>query len=890
MRGSLLASISFAASLSAVAMAAPDAPPTFHRDVLPVLQQRCQGCHRPGEIGPMPLLTYQQARPWAKAIRAAVLQKTMPPWFADPAHGRFSNDRTLSQAEIDALAGWAASGALEGDPRDAPPPAQWSDGWSIGEPDVIVEMPVEFQIPATGTIPYQYVIFPTGFTEDKWVERVEVRPGNRAVVHHQIASVAPHNAATERIPHGQFFDLESSPNRPGSDKTTMFAVSATGETLQVFVPGGNAPALAPGQARLVKAGSDILMQLHYTSIGTPATDKTRIGFVFAKQPPTQRVRGVLIYNTDFTIPAGSPNAMVMAAAEVRSDLELVSLLPHMHLRGKSFSYRATYPDGTQEILLDVPRYDFNWQITYYLKEPKLLPRGTVLECVGHYDNSQDNPFNPDPTADVHYGDQTWEEMLNGFMEVAIDPEKPQEIFGPAPKRDAPAQTSSVRPSAAAPAAAARAASAAAASATARVAATKVSFHKDVEPILQEHCQGCHRPGEIAPMPFLAYDEVRPWAKAIRAAVLRKQMPPWGADPNYGEFVNDRSLSEQEIDTLVSWVESGALQGNPADAPEPLRFEQGWNIGKPDAIVSPPKPFAVPASGTIDYRYVVFPSGFTEDKWVERVEVRPGNPAVLHHVNVFASPPSSKSFAAVERGRYFEFPAKPGNDPEPFSFAKNGTEALHGFAPGGVPTIFAPGQARLVKAGSDIIYQLHYQAGGAEALDLTKVGFVFAKAPPTERITSVTVQNFDFTIPPLADDYPVKAEALLNVDVKLVSMLPHMHLRGKKFVIRAYYPDGRDETLVSVPRYDFNWQTTYVLATPKLLPKGTRLESIGWYDNTANNPSNPDPNALVIYGEQTWNEMMGGVMDLAVDPALESPVIFTRVPREASSQVSQVEEK
>jgi mono/diheme cytochrome c family protein len=875
MRGYLSASVVMAASLVGVAMAAPTAPTTFHKDVEPILQQRCQGCHRPGEIGPMPLLTYEQARPWAKAIRAAVLEKAMPPWFADPAHGRFSNDRRLSTAEIDALVSWVESGAQEGDPGDAPRPREWSEGWSIGEPDVILEMPVEFEVPATGTIPYQYVIFPTGFTEDKWVEAVEVRPGNRAVVHHQIASVQVHNAA-ERVPHGQFFDLENSPNRPGADKKTMFSA---GELLQVFVPGGNAPALERGQARLIKANSDILMQLHYTSIGKGASDKTRIGIVFAKEPPRERVRSGLVYNTDFTIPAGAPDAVVTAAAQVTSDIKLVSLLPHMHLRGKSFSYRATYPDGTSEILLDVPKYDFNWQVTYYLDEPKLLPKGTILECVGHYDNSPGNPWNPDPASDVHYGDQTWEEMLNGFMEVAVDPREPSpEIFGPAPSRATAVEPSSpvVTPQVAPPV---------------PTALTSTTFHRDVEPILQKRCQGCHRPGEVAPMSFLAFHEVRPWAKAIRRVILEKKMPPWGADPHYGKFSNDRSLSQPEIDTLLSWVAGGAIEGDPSDAPQPLQFEEGWNIGKPDAVVQMPNPFKVPAEGTIQYQYVVFPTGFTEDKWVERVEVRPGNRAVLHHVNVFASPPGAKMFKTLERGRFYEFPAPKQADPEPFSFAKDDGEALHGYAPGGVPTIFKPGQARLVEAGSDIILQLHYQSNGAEAYDQTRIGFVFAKQPPTERITSVTVQNFDFTIPPMVDDYQVRAEALLNVDVKLVSLLPHMHLRGKRFMIRAYYPDGSDETLVSVPKYDFNWQTTYVLETPKLLPKGTRLESIGWYDNTPNNPSNPDPQALVVYGEQTWNEMMGGVIDLAVDPGLESPVIFTRVPRaEPATAVSEIEER
>ncbi len=433
------------------------------------------------------------------------------------------------------------------------------------------------------------------------------------------------------------------------------------------------------------------------------------------------------------------------------------------------------------------------------------------------------------------------------------------------------------------------ASAAMASLTWADSKVAVTFHKDVEPILQQHCQACHRPGEVAPMSFLSYQEVRPWAKAIRTAVLQKKMPPWGADPQYGRFSNDRSLSEAELNTLVSWTDAGAPEGNPSDAPAPVQFQEGWNIGKPDVVLTMPKAFRVPVKGVVPYQYIVFPSGFTEDKWVERVEVRPGNPAVVHHVNAFATPPDSPGFNAAKKGEFMEIPPQKEKDPDMFTFSK-GSEALHGHAPGGNPTVFKPGQARLVKAGSDILFQLHYQSNGQEAYDQTRIGFVFAKQPPTEKITSVTVQNFDFSIPPMADDYPIKAEALLNIDVKVVSILPHMHLRGKRIQVRAYYPDGSAETLVSVPKYDFGWQTTYVLETPKLLPKGTRLETVGYYDNTPNNPNNPDPKAEVVYGEQTWNEMMGGVMDLAIDPKMNSPTIFTRVPREKSKEVSQLERR
>ena len=370
---------------------------TFHEDVEPILQRHCQGCHRPGEIAPMPLLTYDQARPWAKAIRAAVLQKTHAALVRRSRAREFANDRTLSQSRDRHAGGLGGErcprGRSEGCARAAAVQRRLDDRRARRHRRDAGGV----QVPATGTIPYQYIVFPTGFTEDKWVRTSRGPSGEpRGGPPHDRVGVGAQPG--DSGPPGQFFDLEASPNRPGADKKRMFSAGGDdSEVLQVFVPGGNAPALESGQARLIKAGSDILMQLHYTTIGTPATDRTRIGFVFAKEPPVERVRSVLVFNTDFTIPAGSPNAVVTAAAEVRSDLELVSLLPHMHLRGKSFAYRATYPDGRTEVLLSVPEYDFNWQMTYYLEEPKLLPKGTILECVGHYDNSRAIRSTPIPS-------------------------------------------------------------------------------------------------------------------------------------------------------------------------------------------------------------------------------------------------------------------------------------------------------------------------------------------------------------------------------------------------------------------------------------------------------------------------------------------------------------
>ncbi len=871
------------------AVAAPNATVTFHKDALPILQKRCQGCHRPGEVAPMPLLVYEQARPWAKAIRSAVVQKRMPPWFADPAHGEFLNDRRLSKAETDTLVSWVDSGALEGDPKDGPPPLKFTDGWRIGEPDLILEMPAEFNVPATGTIPYQYITFPTGFTEDKWVEKVEIRPSNRSVVHHVNASVQAHNPRFEKFPHGKFFDLEGDPNRPGADKIRMFAGSPHSELLHVYVPGGVAPVLQPGQARLIRANSDVTFQLHYTTIGTPAVDRTRIGFVFAKKPPLERVRSALVYNTDFTIPAGDPHALVTAAAQLETDVKIVSLLPHMHVRGQEFRFRAIYPGGKVETLLNVPKYDFNWQINYYLAELKPLPRGTIIECTGYYDNSANNPYNPDPKSDVHYGDQTWEEMLNGFMEVSVDPKQtPGEIFGPAPHRVTAAEPPTKVPKTeSAPAVAA-----VEKKPVATPQSAAVTFHKDVEPILQKRCQSCHRSGEIAPMPLQSYQEARPWAKAIRNAVLQKRMPPWDADPHYGKFGNDRSLTQEEIDTLVAWADRGALEGNPSEAPELLQFEERWSIGRPDVVLEMPKAFEVPPTGTVPYQYIIFPTNFTEDKWVEKVEIQPGNRAVVHHAIAFARPPDASYMKEAKIGEFLDpdkFGRKVAKNPDMFSFAKENDEALQVYLPGGDPPVLKPGQARLVKAGSYLLFQLHYTSIGKAASDKTRIGFVFAKEPPKEKIMAVSVQNFDFSIPPMVDDYPIRAQALLNLDVKLVSFTPHMHLRGKSFEYRAYYPDGRSEILMWVPRWDFNWQMSYILEEPKFLPKGTRLESIGYYDNSPNNSNNPDPTAKVIYGEQTWNEMMGGMMDFAIDPKLNAPVVFIPVPNE-TKEVSSIDKQ
>jgi len=403
---------------------------TYSKDVAPILQSSCQECHRPGEVGPMPLMTYSQARPWAKAIRQAVLTKKMPPWFGDPRYGHFRNDPSLTRKQIDTIVAWVDNGAPEGDPRHLPKPKQFEAGWNIGKPDVILEMPNAYQVPAKGTIDITYVILPTSFTQDKWVQAAEVRPGNRALVHHVNAIVqkpAPNSISTR--PAGVPFTAPkvSTPVRiPRGQPASEFLVG--------YVPGYQWKSWEPGQAKLIPAGANIILQLHYSTNGTPGEDRTKVGLVFAKEHLRERVLSAVAKSWDFEIPAGAPNHEVRSSVKFASDVRLVSLHPHMHYRGKDFEYRVVYPAGETEILMRVPRWDFNWQITYFLKEPKLLPRGSRIECTAHFDNSPNNPFNPNPSINVTYGEQTWDEMMSGWVEVAFDLVKePRSIFDETPE-------------------------------------------------------------------------------------------------------------------------------------------------------------------------------------------------------------------------------------------------------------------------------------------------------------------------------------------------------------------------------------------------------------------------------------------------------------------------
>ena len=377
--------------------AGPDTAVTFAKDVAPIFYKSCAECHRPTMFAPMSLLTYDAARPYARSIKQKVAARQMPPWGADPAHGTFKNDPRLTQAEIDTIVAWVDAGAPRGDDKDLPPVPQFVDGWTIGKPDAIFTMEEEFAIPATGTIPYKYFKVPTGLTEDKWIQAIEIKPGARAHVHHVIAYTQP----------------TGQPLNPGG---------ALGPTnIGGVTPNKPGLVFEPGIARRLRGNQDIVLQIHYTTNGTAATDRTTVGVIYANQPPAKLAAGGMALNPRFVIPANDGNYEVRATQAIAADTMLTSLTPHMHVRGKDMTYIAHYPDGTAETLLSVPKYDFNWQITYQLAKPKLLPAGTKIEVIAHYDNSANNKFNPDPSQDVKWGDQTWEEMMIGFWSTVVDP-------------------------------------------------------------------------------------------------------------------------------------------------------------------------------------------------------------------------------------------------------------------------------------------------------------------------------------------------------------------------------------------------------------------------------------------------------------------------------------
>jgi len=372
----------------------------------------------------MPLVTYAQTRPLAPAIAKAVQSGIMPPWFADARFGHFSNDPSLTPQQISAVLAWVAGGAPVGDPHDAPAPPQWSEGWNIAKPDLVLPMPKPVSIPADGDVEYTYEIVPTHFAEDKWIQMAEVHPSSPQYVHHAVVYIRPPDSKwLQHAPIGTPFTASTL----SDPQDRLEAHGTTSDLLLVYAPGSSPDRWPDGMAKFVPAGSDLVFQIHYTTNGTPGNDQTDVGLVFAKSPPQQRVITLQLNDHAFIIPPGADDFRVEVQGTLPNDATLLSLFPHMHLRGKRFEYDIVKPDGPVEMLLRV-NYHFHWQLSYRLAEPRLLKAGTRLRAVAWYDNSRNNPHNPDPTATVTWGDQTYQEMMVGFFDVAVPAKMNKEQF------------------------------------------------------------------------------------------------------------------------------------------------------------------------------------------------------------------------------------------------------------------------------------------------------------------------------------------------------------------------------------------------------------------------------------------------------------------------------
>jgi hypothetical protein len=433
------------------------------------------------------------------------------------------------------------------------------------------------------------------------------------------------------------------------------------------------------------------------------------------------------------------------------------------------------------------------------------------------------------------------------------------------------------------------------------APTTPTFYRDIAPILQHHCETCHRANGIAPMPLQTYAQAKIFAAAIAADAKNKSMPPWFAVPNIGQhFSNDPSLSQTQISTLTAWAAANAPAGNPKDAPPPIHLTESWTIPQPDQILPMTQGVAIPKTGDVDYTYEIVPTHFSEDRWIQSVEVLPSLRANVHHAVVYVRPPNSDWLRHAPAN--IPFTADDLTNPADRRGAHwTDADVLLVYAPGSSPDEFPATMAKFVPAGSDLVFQMHYTTNGHAGTDTTRVGLRFAKSPPPKRVLTLQLTNDHFVIPPGAPDYRVEARGTLPNDALLLSLFPHMHLRGKRFEYNIIRPNNTlangahpnaiapnpnagssdVETLLRV-NYHFHWQMSYKLADPLPLKAGTELQAIAWYDNSKNNPHNPDPDAAVRWGDQTYDEMMVGFFDVAVEGNIDKKKFFERNTKPSST--------
>jgi hypothetical protein len=414
-----------------------------------------------------------------------------------------------------------------------------------------------------------------------------------------------------------------------------------------------------------------------------------------------------------------------------------------------------------------------------------------------------------------------------------------------------------------------------------------TFSGDVYPILRKRCQGCHQAGEIGPMAFTNYQEVRPWAKAIKESVVTRRMPPWHASERSGlQFHNDRSLTAEEIRTIVHWVDSGAPEGTKVNYPKPEQKEGSWKLGEPDVVFRVPG-YKIPARGEIPNTFLILPLNLTEDRWIRAAEFRIDKRSAVHHLNVFVRPPGSSYLEGLPTNQFVLPTIQQRRDPRAGEGMFDRRELLVGYEPGYVPMSWAKDGAKLIRKGSHLVLEMHYTADGRELTDNSEVGLYFDKAKPPMRVLSISTQDLGIEIPPGDADFASVASVQLQRPVTLLALQPHMHLRGKAMEVLARYPSGTAATLLDVERYDFKWQTTYMLKAPLTLPGGTTLESTARFDNSRNNPFNPDSGVKVRWGDQSWDEMHICFIEIAFDSGIDPETLLVpKSPPRARSEVQQ----
>ncbi len=402
---------------------------------------------------------------------------------------------------------------------------------------------------------------------------------------------------------------------------------------------------------------------------------------------------------------------------------------------------------------------------------------------------------------------------------------------------------------------------------------------DVQPLVEKNCTTCHQPGEIAPMSFTSYGEVRPWAAAIKESVLTDKMPPWGASRSSTHpFQNQRSLTTAEKKTITQWVDAGCPPGKAASIAVSRQGNESWKLGKPDRVFTVPG-FAVPASGVLPYSFLIIPLHFEQDTWVRAAEFRMEQRGVIHHINAFVRPPGSSYLTDFPREKVFVPTVAERGKRRAEERVFDRRELLLGYEPGYRPMPWLEGGAKLIRAGSDLVFEMHYNPNGTAVTDHSQLALYFSPGPPAKRVIAIdTLRDIDLTIAPEDADSRSEASMVLGQPVRLLSIQPHMHVRGKSMRVEAISSDGVHDLLLDVPHYDFGWQTTYVLQDPLTLPAGTRLLSDAVFDNSRNNPFNPDAKATVHWGDQTTDEMHIAFLELAIDAKADPETLLKEKPK------------